>query len=112
MKARSRYWCVLLGASALAVPQLAQAQTAREKALEERLLKLEADMAQLRADLAAARSQQAETAAAATAASTRTEETATRVASLEARPQPPAEGFKVGATTQVGGSSRRWPATR
>lgn len=105
---KSRYWSMLLTASALATPGLAQAQTRpqteREKALEERLLRLESEMTQLRADLTAARGAQAETAAAVTAAATRSEEAATRVAALEAKPQAPAEGFRVGATTfKMGG---------
>lgn len=108
-RAGRSFGLVLLGASALVAPQMAFAQSAatpttREQALEERLLKLEAEMAELRADLGAARSQQAQTAAAATQAAARSEETATKLATLEARPAAPSEGFRVGGTTfKLGG---------
>ncbi len=100
-----RSWgAVLLSASALVAPQMAQAQTAREAALEERLARLETEMQALRADLSAARNAQAETAAAATEAASRSEEAVTRLAALEAKPTAPAEGFRVGGTTfKLGG---------
>lgn len=103
-KARRPLWLILLGTSVLVAPQVSYAQSAREQALEERLLKLEAEMAALRADLGAARSEQAQTAAAASQASVRSEDTATRLATLESRPVAPAEGFRVGGTTfKLGG---------
>ena len=82
-----------------------RAKTAREQALEERLMKLEAEMAALRADLGAARSQQAQTDVAASPGHRdQRSETATKVAALEAKPQAPAEGFRVGSTTfKLGG---------
>jgi len=100
-----RSWgAVLLSASALVAPQMAQAQTSREAALEERLARLETEMQALRADLSAARNAQAETAAAATEAASRSEEAVTRLAALEAKPTAPAEGFRVGGTTfKLGG---------
>lgn len=103
-KANRPLWLMLLGASALVAPQTVCAQSAREQALEDRLMRLEAEMAALRADLGAARSQQAETAVAASQASARSEETATKLAALESKPQAPAEGFRVGSTTfRMGG---------
>lgn len=108
-KAGHLFSVMLLGSSALVAPHTAMAQSsatpiAREQVLEERLLRLEAEMAALRADLGAARSQQAETAAAATQAAARSEETATKLAALESKPQAPAEGFRVGGTTfRLGG---------
>ena len=108
-RARHGFGVMLLGASALIAPQVVFAQSAnttttREQALEERLLKLEAEMTALRADLGAARSQQVETAAAASQAAERSEQTATKLATLEAKPVAPAEGFRVGGTTfKLGG---------
>lgn len=108
-RAGHSFWLMLLGASALVAPQTAFAQSAtapsdRERALEERLLRLEAEMAALRADLGAARSQQAETAVAASQAAARSEETATKLATLETLPTAPADGFRVGGTTfRLGG---------
>ena len=103
-KARCRSWLMLLGASALVAPQMALAQSPREQALEERLARLEAEMTALRADLIAARDAQAQTAVAATQASTRSEEAVSRLAALEAQPQAPADGFRVGGTTfKMGG---------
>ena len=94
----------LLAASALMAPGTAIAQTAREAALEERLARLEAEMQTLRADLVAARTVQAETAAAASQAANASEQAVTRVAALEAKPTAPAEGFRVGSTTfKLGG---------
>lgn len=104
LKGRRRYWIVLLGATALASPQAALAQNAREKALEDRLIRLEAEMMQLRADLSDARGQQAQTAAVASSAAQASEQSAARIASLEAKPQAPTDGFKVGSTTfRMGG---------
>ncbi|GAA4760778.1 DcaP family trimeric outer membrane transporter [Stakelama sediminis] len=99
---------LLLSASALAVPELAHAQSAREAELEQRLERLEAQMQQLRADLAAARQQQAQTDATAQAAVTKSDDTATKVAAIEAQPtQPQGDGFRVGDTTfKVGGFIR------
>ena len=65
---RTRTIAILMGASALAVPSLAHADAARERALEARLEKLEAQMAVMQGELAAARGAQAEAVAAANAA--------------------------------------------
>ena len=86
-RAKGRSWLMLLGASALMAPHMAMAQSPREQALEERLARLEAEMTTLRADLVAARDAQAQTAAAATQASTRSEEAVSRLAALEAKPR-------------------------
>jgi hypothetical protein len=102
---------ILLGASALVMPQMAHAGTSREAQLLTRLERLEAEMAQLRADLASAKSAQADTAAAADAANAQVQQTAARVATLEAKPAPAAapaapaaDGFKAGTTTiKLGG---------
>lgn len=103
-KAKRPLLLILLGASALVAPHTAYAQTAREQALEERLMKLEAEMAALRADLGAARSQQAQTDVAAAEANAISAQTATKVAALEAKPQAPAEGFRIGTTSfKMGG---------
>lgn len=103
-RARGRSWLMLLGASALMAPHMAMAQSPREQALEERLARLEAEMTVLRADLIAARDAQTQTAAAATQASTRSEEAVSRLAALEAQPPAPADGFRVGGTTfKMGG---------
>ncbi|MEQ1541993.1 MAG: hypothetical protein HOO94_02260 [Novosphingobium sp.] len=103
MKQGKRAWIgILLGASALAMPQLAAAQTARETELEQRLARLEAEMQQLRADLVSARDSQAQANASAQAAVAKSNETATKVAALETRPQ--AEGMRSGSTTiKLGG---------
>lgn len=99
-----RKGAALLAATALIAPATVMAQTPREAELEARLQKLEGEMMQLRADLMAARREQAENRTAVAAATEKTEATATKVAALEARPQPPAEGFKVGGTTfRMGG---------
>lgn len=107
-KGKKAFMRLLLVASALTGPAIAQAATPRESELEARLLRLESEMQQLRADLAASRSTQEQTAAAAQSAATRSEEAVTRVASLESKPAPqPAaqpDGFKVGGTTfKMGG---------
>lgn len=113
----------LMAATALVTPQAASAATAREKALEARLLKLETQMQQLQAQLAAAQGDQATAAAAVaeartataqaqaaaaqaqaamTTATTQAGETRAKLASLEAKPQP--EGFRSGNTTlKLGG---------
>lgn len=92
-RARKAISGLLLAATALAIPQVASAETRREAELAARLERLESEMAALRADLAAAR-----------------ETTAARVATLETRPAPPpapaapAEGFRAGSTTiKLGG---------
>lgn len=101
---RWRRGAALLAASALVVPAAAMAQTPREAELEARLLKLETEMSQLRADLQAARTEQAESRSVAVAAAERSEATATKVAAIEAKPTAPAEGFRVGGTTfRMGG---------
>ncbi|MDE2436645.1 MAG: hypothetical protein KGM49_10330 [Sphingomonadales bacterium] len=117
MKRGKKVWIgVLLGASALAAPQLAQAKTSREAALEARLAKLETEMEQLRTDLATSREQQAQAQASAQAASTsaqaaattaqaavtKSNETATKLAALEKKPLP--EGMKSGGSSiKIGG---------
>lgn len=104
----------LLLTGALALPSLAQARTAHEAELEARLARLEGEMIALKADLQAARQQQTETAQAASlaqaqatgiaATAAKAEAVEKRVASLEARPTPPAEGFRDGNTTvRLGG---------
>ena len=110
---KTRWSAVLLGASALAMPQLAGAKTSHEAELEARLQKLEAEVAELRGDLTAARGEQrvavAEARAAAhsaeasaAAATTKAEQTATKLAADEAKPQP--EGIRNGNTTiKLGG---------
>ena len=89
----------------------AHAQTAREIELEQRLAQLEATVEALRAEVAATRSQQSTGSAANTAAQNQTQAQVqaieTRVAAVEARPQPPAEGFRVGnSTVRIGGFVR------
>jgi hypothetical protein len=98
---RSACLPLLLAASALAAPGTALAQTTpRETDLAARLERLETEMLQLRADLAAARSEQAQTAATARQAAAASEVAATKLAALPA----PAEGFRVGSTTvKLGG---------
>lgn len=98
----------LLAASALTIPEVAWAATAKEQALEARLERLEAEMAEMRAELRAARSETAQAVAAAQAATATGEQVVTRVAAIEARPQPaaapPSEGFKTGNTSiKIGG---------
>lgn len=112
---RTRTIAILMGASALAVPSLAHADAARERALEARLEKLEAQMAVMQGELAAARGAQAEAVAAAnaaaasasqlaSAASAQAQAATSKVAALEARSTAPAEGFRSGSTTiKLGG---------
>lgn len=110
MKARIKGKAVLLAATMLAFPATAHANpTGHEAELEARLEKVENEMAQLRADLAAARAQQAEIANAAVHRSdeelARTEQVATRVAQIESKPR--VEGFRSGdATFKIGGYLR------
>jgi len=102
IKGKKAWIGILLGASALAVPQLAAAQTAREADLAARLERLESEMQQLRAELAASREQQAQTSATAQAAVAKSDETATKVAALETKPQ--SDGMKAGSSTiKIGG---------
>jgi len=96
----------LLAASCLTAPQVAQAATDREAALEARLERLEAEMMQLRADLVQAKQDQAQSAAdaqaAIAAATAKSEEAATKVAAIESAPR--GDGFKNGDTTiKLGG---------
>ncbi len=99
-----------LAAGLVASPAV-RAQTAREAELEARLNQLEAAVAALKGELQQARVDQqasaAQTAASAqavTQSSETAEKTETRLAALESRPTPPAEGFKVGSTTfKMGG---------
>ncbi len=105
---RTRLIAGLLAASALALPGAAQAAGPREADLVARLERLEAEMAQLRADLQTAKTEAAQSAAAAQvaaqAAATQSEQAASKIAALEARPQAPSEGFRAGATTiKLGG---------
>lgn len=115
---RVKFAGLLMAASALALPQAAQAATKKDQ-LAERLSQLEAQIAELRAELAAAKSESsAATSQAATATSTaatavtRADQATAKVAALEAKPQP--EGMKVGSSTIklggflriVGGSAR------
>ena len=72
---------LLLAASALAFPQLAQAATDREADLLARLERVEAELARLRAEVAGARAVQAD-------ALTMDAQVATRLATLEARLEP------------------------
>ncbi len=109
-------WTWLAGAAALALaPAPAMAQnSARQAELEARLKQLEEAVASLRAELSEARAAQATSEAKAStaqqqanAAAEQSRATATRVAAIEAKPTPPAEGFKVGPTTvKIGGFIR------
>lgn len=97
-----KWAALLLAASAMVAPTQVRAETAREAELAARLEKLEAEMIALRADLSAARAQQAQTAQAVQDATWTGKETATKVAALENKPQP--EGMRVGDTTlRIGG---------
>ena len=97
-----KWAALLLTASAMVAPAQARAETAREAELAARLEKLEAEMAAMRADLSAARADQAQTAQAVKDATWTGQETATKVAALESKPQP--EGMRVGDTTlKIGG---------
>jgi len=114
---RTRFTALLLGASALALPSVAHADAARERALEARLEKLEAQMAAMQAQLAEARGAQAQAIAAsaaaaqagqqAEAATAQAQAATAKLAALEARPAPaaaPTDGFRSGATTiKLGG---------
>ena len=100
---------LLLGASALVVPQVACAAPAgsasREAQLMQRLERLEAEMAQLRSDLATAKAAQSDAATTTQAVAAQVQQTQTRVATLEAKPVPVVpDGMKAGATTiKLGG---------
>ena len=100
---KGKFGALLLCASALVAPHMAQAQqSTREADLAARLERLEAETAQLRADLAATRSAQAQSTTVAQQAATQAQETATHVAAIEAAPR--ADGFRAGATTiRLGG---------
>lgn len=88
----------------LGMSPAAFAQTARETELEARLNQLEAAVNALKGELAQARSDQQSTTAEAVITAESAKKTETRIAALEARPTPPAEGFKVGNTTfKMGG---------
>lgn len=91
---------LLLAASCLVAPHLAYAAPSREADLAARLERLETEMAQLRADLSAARQEQAASAAQAqsaiAAANVKTQEAAAKVAAIESKPQ--GDGFKSGNT--------------
>lgn len=100
-------------AAAGLMPAAAAAQSAREKALEARLLQLEQAVSELRGELEAARAEQARTAAAAAersdqavaAAVQASAATEKRVAALETAP--PRDGFRIGSTTvKLGGFVR------
>jgi hypothetical protein len=97
---------LLLAASCMVAPHAAFAAPGKEAELAARLERLEAEMAQLRADLANARQEQAASAAQAqtaiAAATAKSTETATKVAAIESKPQ--GDGFKSGNTTiKLGG---------
>lgn len=135
-KSKKAAFGLLMAATALATPQLAMADgmpnhhhgkaahraapTARESALSQRVERLEAELAAMRADIGVAKSQAADSARveqtaianagaqAATAAqvaqtaAAQSKDVATRVAAVEKKPQP--EGMRVGATTlKIGG---------
>jgi hypothetical protein len=111
---RALLWSgVAMGALAgMAAPAAAQTaagtgRSAREAELEARLQQLEAAVASLRGELEQSRRDQAAAIAAAKPApevEQAVKDTQARVAALEARPTPPAEGFRVGASTvKLGG---------
>lgn len=106
---------MLAGAALIALgPMAAQAQAGgqqgggRQAEMEARLKMLEQAVADLRTELATARAQQsqsqAETQQQAASQAQQAQAMETRVAAVEARPVPPADGFKVGNTTfKLGG---------
>lgn len=99
---RAAFSGTLLAASALTVPSVANAATDREADLLVRLERLETEMRQLRADLAAAKAAQADTAAQVVVATDASKEATTKVAALAATPQP--DGFRAGNTSvKLGG---------
>ena len=114
----SKALAALLGGCALSVlvPQAALAQTSvREAQLEARLAQLEAAVAELKGELAASREAQAQAATqapaavAASATAAPTADTETRLAALEKRPTPPADGFNVGpANVSLHGFVKLW----
>ncbi|GLT01401.1 hypothetical protein GCM10007897_27950 [Sphingobium jiangsuense] len=100
---------LLAGAALIALcPLPVHAQTGSQAELEARLRLLEQAVADLKAELATARAEQAQGQTqvqqqVATQAQ-QAQAVETRVAAVEARPAPPAEGFKVGSTTfKLGG---------
>lgn len=100
----SRGIALIALAAGLAWGSGAQAETSREAALEARLNQLEASVTALREELARARNEQQVTTQQAAASAEVAQKTDSRVAALEARPVPPADGFKVGGTTfKMGG---------
>ncbi len=107
-RGRSAAFAALTGIAAVAlVPSTAHAQSNREAELEARLAQLEAAVQALRAELNAAQTQAQQAGTQAQAAQTQVTATETRVAAIEARPQPPAEGFRVGnSTVRLGGFIR------
>ncbi|MGL6044616.1 MAG: DcaP family trimeric outer membrane transporter [Sandaracinobacteroides sp.] len=104
-------------AAMLPAPLLAQASP-REAQLEARLALLEAAVAQLKSELAASKAPPAAAAAIGTAqapvaapAAAPAADTETRLAALEKRPVPPADGFSVGSTNlAVHGFVKLWGA--
>lgn len=90
---------VLLGASALAAPQLASAQTMKEADLAARLERMESEITQLRTELAAARSQQDETRAAAADATRKSQEASAQMTRLA--DGTPRLGFRSGNSNVV-----------
>ncbi|MFA6122554.1 MAG: DcaP family trimeric outer membrane transporter [Sphingomonas sp.] len=99
---------LLLGATALCAPGVALAKdTAPDSAsaaLLARLDRLEAEVTQLRADLAAAREQSAATTAHLDAQAQAAKATEVRVAAMEGKPAQISEGFRSGAVTfKIGG---------
>lgn len=83
------------------------ARSAREAELEARLQQLEASVSALRGELEQSRREQATMASTSRSTipvDTDAQDTQARLAALEARPTPPAEGFRVGSSTvRIGG---------
>lgn len=108
---RHRQLLLLLGATCICAPSLAVAEAPESPtaALIARLERLEAEVTRLRTELGAARSEQAQAATSSAEAAlavkevkATSEETAAKLAALEARPLP--EGFRNGASTiRIGG---------
>ncbi len=101
---------MLLAATSLSLPALAlaAAPATREAELEARLLRLEAEMAAMKADLQQARAERVsspdntQALAVARAAETKADAVTAKLAAIEAKPQ--TDGFKVGGTTyKMGG---------
>jgi hypothetical protein len=111
--ANSKALAALLAGSALAaLPAPLWAQpTPREAQLEARLAQLEAAVAELKGELAASRAAQGQVppAGAAPVAAVPAADTETRLAALEKRPTPPADGFNVGpANVSLHGFVKLW----